>query len=179
MSEKNRLTKMYMLMTFQAMKSTRAHDGLPQSLLKNVGPSTQLGGSMPAKSSMIWFHPSPQLMRNSRMSALGTVRKFRLLFSLPPKRVRLKACVRAMANTRKKTSHVASRLPIVVRLAAAVLKSWSSASLRGISSNKKATRKNKNSKKNVSWCGLARKRIDVAKAPPTATSEKTSQELRR
>lgn len=78
---------------------------------------------MVAKSSMIMFQPSPQLIRKSSIRAFGTVRKLRLPFSFAPNRVSPNVCVSAMAKTKNSTNHVAIRLPMVVRLAAAVLKS--------------------------------------------------------
>ena len=72
------LTKMYMLTMFQAMNNVLAHGALPQSLSKKLSLATQFGGRLLAKSSIIWFQPSPQLMRKSKMSAFGTVRKLRL-----------------------------------------------------------------------------------------------------
>lgn len=58
-----------------------------------------------------------------------------------PNQGRLKLYVKAWAKMRKDASHGASRLPIVVREAAAVSNSWSRASLRGISSRMMATKK--------------------------------------
>lgn len=75
-SETNKLTKIYMLRIFQDMKSSRAHVALPQSLLEKSESETQRGALIVAKSSMILFQVSPQLIRKSRMRALRTVRKF-------------------------------------------------------------------------------------------------------
>jgi len=123
MSETNKLTKMYMLKMFQEMNRARAHSGLPQSPSRNWSPTMQVGGTTVAKSSIIWFQPSPTLMRKSRMSAFGTLRKLRLPFSLVLKAVRPNVWVSAIAYTRNNTNHVARRLAMEVRLAAAVLKS--------------------------------------------------------
>ena len=72
---------------------------------------------------MIWFQPSPQLILNSRIKALGTVLKLKFPVSMPPNRVSPNVWVRAIANTRNKTTQVASKFAIAVKLAAAVLKS--------------------------------------------------------
>lgn len=84
-----------MLMMFQEMKSGRAHAALPQSSYRPELIHT--GGSIVAKSSMISFHPSPQLIRKSKMSDLGTSRKLMLLFSIPPNFVRPNAWFIAIA----------------------------------------------------------------------------------
>ena len=126
MSDTNKLTKMYMLRMFQDMNRVRAHAALPQSLSKKLREpetKTQLGGSIFAKSSIILFQLSPQLMRNRRIRALGTLRKLRFPLSLAPNLVRPKVCVNAIAYTRNSTNQVAKRLAIAVKLAAAVLKS--------------------------------------------------------
>ena len=126
MSDTNKLTKMYMLSIFHEMNNVRAHAALPQSLPKKLpSTKTQFGGVIVAKSSMIAFQPSPQLIRNRRIRALGTLRKFRFPVSLLANLVKPNVCVKAMAYTRKRTNQVASRLAMAVRLAAAVLKSWS------------------------------------------------------
>lgn len=93
----NMLTKIYILRIFQDMNRIRAHVALPQSLFKNFSSRTHLGYVIVAKSSMILFHASPQLIRKSRIRALGTSRKLRLPVSILPKRVRPNVCVRAMA----------------------------------------------------------------------------------
>ena len=123
MRDTNKLVKMYMLRMFHKMNKPLAHSVLPQSLLKKFVSSTQKGGRIVAKSSMIAFQPSPILIRKSKIKAFGTVLKLRLLLSLIPNRVSPNAWVKAMAKTRKRINQVARRFPIFVKLAAAVLNS--------------------------------------------------------
>ena len=110
-----------MLRSFQEIKIKRAsHVGPPQSLFSNTELLTHRGEIMEAKSSIICVRPSPRVIRNNRIKAVGILRKFVISSSLGPNRVSPNVYVRSKAKKRRKTNHASIRLEIRGRTESAV-----------------------------------------------------------